>query len=474
MTIRSEKPESKSGAGHWRLAVLLGAFCLMLLRPVWCAGEELSFNQAMNTMMSANERLLAAREEKVSREEERRAAYGLYLPEVSVTGRWTRIDDPIVLDLDPIRSAMLALHPLVPEEMMPHFKTTVQDETFFKSQLNAKWPVLTGGRILAVNRATEAATTRAEAELQAAAQDLTTELARYYFGLRLAEQVVTVRAEALAALAKHLYQARRMEEMGLLAAVERLHAEVAWSEADRELKAARHDRDIAGLALGNLLAAPGEIQPTTPLFISTSLAPLEEFLGVARGGHPTLEGLAAAKEMAHQKVRVEASYYSPEVYLFAMHELHDSDLTILEPRWAAGVGMNITLFSGLQRYHKIRAARHQEEKIRLLEEKAARDLQTLVKTQYERLIQARERFESLETSLAATRENLRARQRAFEEGLATSLDVVDARLSLSAVQVERVRAAYDYDLALAGLLQACGRSDLFPDYLARAEVKVGK
>ena len=118
--------------------------------------------------------------------------------------------------------------------------------------------------------------------------------------------------------------------------------------------------------------------------------------------------------------------------------------------------MNLVLFSGLKRYHKISAARHQEERVRLLEEKTGRDLKTLIRTQYERLLEARESFESLETSLASARENLRARQRAFEEGLATSLDVVDARLSLSAIEVDRVRSAYDYDQALAGLLEACG------------------
>ena len=259
MIDQLKKNGGPAGRGLWRRPLLFGICCLMLLLPVWSQAEELSFEQAVNKVMSANESLLAAREEKSSREDERRAAYVLYLPEISLTGRWTRIDEPIVLDLDPIRSAMLTLHPMVPEQMMPHFQTTVQDETFYKAQLNVKWPVLTGGRILAVNRAAAAATDRAAAQLRGTAQSLTTELARYYFGLRLAAKVVEVREEALAALDQHRYQARRLEEMGLLAKSERLHAEVAWSEADRELKSARHDRDIAELALGNLLTTPGQI-----------------------------------------------------------------------------------------------------------------------------------------------------------------------------------------------------------------------
>ena len=58
------------------------------------------------------------------------------------------------------------------------------------------------------------------------------------------------------------------------------------------------------------------------------------------------------------------------------------------------------------------------------------------------------------------------RTRAFEEGLATSLDVVDARLSLSRVELERLAAAYEFDVALADLLEASGQGARFEQLLA--------
>ncbi len=53
------------------------------------------------------------------------------------------------------------------------------------------------------------------------------------------------------------------------------------------------------------------------------------------------------------------------------------------------------------------------------------------------------------------------RTRAFEEGVATSLDVVDARLSLAKVELGRLASARDLDVALAELLEAAGLTERY-------------
>ena len=89
-------------------------------------------------------------------------------------------------------------------------------------------------------------------------------------------------------------------------------------------------------------------------------------------------------------------------------------------------------------------------------------------------MKAWETFASLDASMENARENLRARTRAFEEGLGASLDVVDAQLSLSADKVMRLQAAYEYDVALARLLEAGGHGERFESYRRRARIEVEK
>ena len=76
---------------------------------------------------------------------------------------------------------------------------------------------------------------------------------------------------------------------------------------------------------------------------------------------------------------------------------------------------------------------------------------------------------TLEATLDLTEENLRVRTRAFEEGVATSVEVIDATLSHARAQLGRFKAAYDFDLALFQLLEASGRSAQWPEYVKRAE-----
>jgi outer membrane protein TolC len=433
---------------------------------------DLTFDQALTMMLSANEFVQAAHSESEQRAYESAVAQGLYYPKITLTGRVTQLDDPIDLDLNSIRDAMLALHPAVPASAVPSFEETIQDDTFWKSQLNMVWPVFTGGRIRAANAAAEAGTREADAKLRRTTETLTSDLVRTYFAVRLADQVVGIRAEAKGALDRHLFEARRMYAEGFIAQTELLHAQVAQAQADRELKASRRDLALAYTALANVLSSDEPVTPTTPLFLVSELEPVENFVRQALDRHPALDQLDAIKDKTHENLRAEKAAYAPEVYLFGMRELYEHDLTILEPAWAVGVGLNFTLFDGFARPNRIHAAQKLEEQAGLRRQKLARDLETLVSSTYQELMKAREQFDALQTSLNFTDENLRARRRAFEEGLATSLDVVDAQLSLSSVRVERLRAAYDFDVALAQLLEASGQGKDFPGYLAGAYMEV--
>jgi len=93
---------------------------------------------------------------------------------------------------------------------------------------------------------------------------------------------------------------------------------------------------------------------------------------------------------------------------------------------------------------------------------------TLVQQRYDEYESALEQYQSLETTVALAQESLRSERKAYEAAVGTSLDVIDAELSLSRAQVDRLTALYDLDLALARLLEASGRSDRFLEYLDRA------
>jgi outer membrane protein TolC len=448
------------------------ASTLLLVCAARLPGEEpppLSFSEALAAARGSNESVLAARAEVRQREEERKAAKGLYFPTVSFAPIYTHLNDDILLDLNPIRDVMLKLHPQVPATLVPPFQETLFKQDMLRLPLTAQWPLFTGGRIQAANHAAEARVRDAEAQTRQAEEGVLRSLVRAYFGLRLALEEKAVRAEVLAGLDQHVRDARRLEEEGLIAKVERLNAEVARAEADRQLKRAGHDVEIARVGLADVLAAdapPGD--PVTPLFVVRDLEPADRFREAALASHPALARLAAQRDLAGEAVAAQKGAFWPEVFAYGLYELRKADLSPIEPDWMAGVGARLELFDGGSRLKKLAAAKAQRDRVSLLDRKLRRDLATLVEKQYREAEKAREQLEALEATRALADENLRARTRAFEEGLGTSLEVVDARLAQEKVRLERLAAAYGFVNALAELLEASGQGDRFEEMRTRA------
>ena len=422
----------------------------------------LSFPEALAAARGGNESIQAARAEVRQREEEKKAAKGLYFPTVSFVPLYTHLNDDILLDLDPFRDVILKLHPQVPPALVPPFEETLFNQDMLRLPLTARWPLFTGGRISAANRAAGARVRDAGAQARQAEEGVLRSLVRAYFGLRLALEEKAVRACVLDGLDQHVRDARRLEEEGLIAKVERLNAEVARAEASRQLKRAGHDVLIARAGLANVLASDAPVgEPVTPLFVTGDLGPAERFREEALASHPALERLAAQRDLAGEAVAAQKGAFWPEVFAYGLYELRKTDLSPIEPSWLAGVGARIELFDGGSRLKKLAAAKAQRDRVSILDQKLRRDLGTLVEKQYHEVEKAREQYAALEATRALTDENLRARTRAFEEGVGTSLEVVDARLAQEKVRLERLAAAYGFVNALAELLEASGQGDLF-------------
>jgi len=412
------------------------------------SSSGLTFHDALAITRQHNERWRAADASVLRAEAVRGEQLALYWPTVSVGGLYAHLNDRLFVNIPSLGPA-----------------TVLQNDPA-KVTLSARWTVFAGGRIVAANRAGEAGLTAAGQERRATRQGITTELVDRYFRRRLAADVLEVRRQALATLDRHLEDAHRLKAAGQIARTEELRAEVAHAEADRDFKKARRDVDLAAAALRATLGVDDDVVPTTPLAPIDSLEPRETLWAAADSGNPGIARLAALQEQARQSTRAVRGEYLPAVSLFGQQELLQSHLnSTTDPKWIVGVAVRWDVFDGFGREHRFSAARRLEEAIGLEREGARREVRTLVEARYDEYRSAFEQHTSLETSLALAQESLRAESRAFAAGVGTSLAVVDAELALSRIEVGRLTAIYDMDVALARLLEASGKSDRILDYL---------
>ena len=437
------------------LACLLTLGMTSLVR----AQTPLSFRDALAAVRQHNQQLRAA-EAQVDRARASRAAErGLYFPSVSASGLYAHMNDRLFVDLNGLRPLLSSLNPAVP---IPPLQATVLRNDPYKASVTARWTVFAGGGILAANRAAQAGVVVAEQERRGTEQGVTTELVDRYFKRRLAADVLEVRRQALETFTRHLDDARRLKAAGQIARTDELRAEVAHAEADRELKKAGRDVDLASVALRSTLGNEVDAMPTTPLSLITGLEPRTTFAAAGESGNATIGRLAALREQARQGVRSARAELLPSISVFGTHELFEGRLnSTTDPKWIVGVG-------GFGRVNRLRSARHLEEAAGFEHQRAKDDVATLVQQRYDEYESALEQYQSLQTTVALAQESLRSERKAYEAAVGTSLDVIDAELSLSRAQVDRLNALYDLDLGLARLLEASGQSDRFLEYLDRA------
>ena len=342
-----------------------------------------------------------------------------------------------------------------------------------RSSVDSTWAIYTGGRITATQRALAAGVDQARAELTATEEQLDLQLAQVYFGLELASNIERTRTSVLQQAERQLERAVRFEQQGIMAKVERLNAQVSRDAAARELVRAQRDREIAQARLQRLLHRDVVAEPSTPLFVMTrSLRPLPEWLSAAEHQNPTLAALDAKSEQARQGIVIAESRWKPEVFAFGSYALIKHYQSLVEPNWIAGIGVKFTLFSPEDRASKVGAAREGLRQVQTLQDETRNVIDTAVETSYRKVEQAREQFNLLDSTLALARENLRLRERGFDEGQATSLDVNDARNALARAETERAIAAYDFVVALAELLQASGQARALSEYVHLAEIQL--
>lgn len=105
------------------------------------------------------------------------------------------------------------------------------------------------------------------------------------------------------------------------------------------------------------------------------------------------------------------------------------------------------------------------ESVDFLTKQAERDIQTLVKKQFTEIQKQQEQLESLKKSLAFAEELVRVREKAFYEGFAKSVDVVDANLYLASIRMKKLQALFAMDKALTEMLETCGLSNTLNQYI---------
>ena len=330
---------------------------------------------------------------------------------------------------------------------------------------NLTWPVFTGGKRLYASQIGKRMVDLAEVGKEETHALLQTELVQTYYALQLTERIREVKKQTFQSLEQHYNHALKLEANGLITKAERLFAEVNLQEAKREWEASKKEYEVAHQALCSLLNLQEndvEIFPVSPLFVSENLPDELYFKHLIPATNYTINKLRLEESMAESQLEISKSAYLPTIAVFGKQTLYARNLPRnLMPRTLIGIGFTWNLFDGFNREADVRVSRLAKESVSLEKKKAENALDVLVQELYSKIQEAKDETSTLQTTIKMSEELLRIRRKSFEEGMATSTEVVDAEVMLSKVRIAMLLATYQFDVSLASLCSACGVPDLF-------------
>lgn len=234
---------------------------------IWADAQvSLSFEESLRLLRQENQSLKIADKSIEIAKAERDKLNAFWYPSLQSSGAFVHMSEkievkqPLSQFTDPAKNFV---HSIIPDDQVISaildqigantlvFPLTPRNLTSI--DLSAEWVLFSGGkRFHATNIGRTMVDLARENRAQTAAtqQNLLTES---YYGLRLAQQIVTVREETYKGLQKHYENALKLEAAGMIDKAGRLFAQVNMDEAKRTLDAARKDETVVQNTLKVLL-----------------------------------------------------------------------------------------------------------------------------------------------------------------------------------------------------------------------------
>jgi outer membrane protein len=321
-------------------------------------------------------------------------------------------------------------------------------------------------------QAADAQVAQAEADYQAARQDLMARVAQAYFNVLGAQDDVEAQQVALNSVNRQLEQAESRYEIGLIAITDVEEARASHDTTAAALIANKRALASAQEALREITGDPFDYlaRPIEPFelaspdpisedrwvemalqqnlsLVSSRLAAdiARDNIGIARGGHyPSLDLVGSAGKITTNGVNVFPDG-SPA-----------GGSTLDQNQRSIGIQLTFPLYSGGMVSSQVRQAtyRHRAAKERL--ERTARQTEHDARDAYLGVLSEISRVKALRRAVESNQTALRATESGYEAGTRTAVDVLQSRQQWVQAQTDYAHSRYDYMLNVIKLQQAAG------------------
>ena len=444
------------------LTLLLGT----LVVPVSSQADSLL--EVYQQAVQSDPRILEAEARRLAALEAEPQARSVLLPQIDFTGDVTQFDSsgPTVFpDPDPTAP---------PGSTIPvSADIDIRDTNW---QFNLRQTLFRWDQIVDLRRA-DKLVARAEADREAAQQDLIVRVGQTYFDVLGAEDRLTSIHANRQAIARQLEQAKQRFEVGLIAITDVQEAQSQYDQAvadeigaKRNLATAREFlREITGQYVG-ALSAPGDEFPMR----APTPASEKDWVDLALGQNLALVSSRLDEKLARDEISFRRNGYYPTIDLVARFGERDrdgdrtinlNDPILPDPVFALdsendddviGIQFTVPLFTSGFTSSRVREAVYLHRAAREQLQRVTRETERQTRDAYLGVLSEMSRVEALAQSVESSRTALEATQAGFDVGTRTIVDVLDSQFNLYRAITLFYQSRYDYLINVLLLKQAAG------------------
>jgi outer membrane protein len=383
-------------------------------------------------------------------------ARGLYLPQIGVDGSYTKLESSGTSIFEDASG-------------LPASLDTVTDSESTRWQLGLRQTIFRWDQIVGMRRA-DKIVAKAEADREAAQQDLVIRVGQSYFDVLAAEDRLTSRHANRQAIARQLEQAKQRFEVGLIAITDVQESQAAHDQAvadeiaaKRVLATARNIMtEITGQYVGEL-AAPGD---DLPLRTPDPAAEIE-WVDLALAQNLVLVSSRLDEELARDEISFRRNGYYPTIDLVASTGAFDTEADRVIGNLSTvansdgdqdtiGIQFNIPLFAGGYNRSRVQEAVYLHRASTQQLQRVSRETERQTRDAYLGVQAEKSRVEALDQAVKSSTTALEATQAGFEVGTRTIVDVLDSQFALYSAITQFYQARYDYLMNYLRLKQAAG------------------
>ena len=305
---------------------------------------------------------------------------------------------------------------------------------------------------------------QAEAQYEAAKQNLITRVATAYFNLLAANDTLELAKAETRAISQQLNQTKQRFEVGLSAITDVHEAQAGYDLAVAQEIAAQSTldnareviREIAGQSIGKIAKLDKDVPLTPPI-----PQDIDQWVELALQKNLNVIAQQAAIKASTESVARSKAGHMPTLNLVASHSYSDSSKSSsISARESTSntisLQLSVPIYSGGLTSSRVKEAANSLSQAKTTLDQTRRATIRQARSAYLSVNAGIGQVKARKQALASAQKALEATQAGFEVGTRTTVDVLNAQRELYRAQSNYARGRYDYLLTVLGLKQAVG------------------